>query len=238
LNPELIEATAHELAAEQIPWFVNGTLEKGAAAALAAHLSQCGQCRSDHEAHVRLYEAMQAEGSLVFAAEASFQKLMGRIDDVADDDALLNSSIPAAPTVMAPRRRRPPLGIVQWLAAAVLLEAAGLGYGAWAWHAHTASPGSYVTLSSAEPSYRHSARIRVVFRSGLSVAGLGTLLLQQGAHIIDGPTAANVYTLGFADAAITPEVAARRAAALRAHPDVLFAEPQDGAGNAAGAGGG
>jgi anti-sigma factor RsiW len=227
LNPELFDATAHQLAAEQIPWYVNGSLEAAAASRLAAHLEECTQCRGDYQAQVRLYEAMQADGTLVFAAEPSFQKLMGRIGDGADARALLGGPMPAAPPLRMPTKRRATFRVAQWLAAAVVVEALGLGYGAWAWHAHTVTAAPYVTLTSAEPSYHSSPRIRVVFRSGLSVQGLGSLLRQAGAHIIDGPTAANVYTLGFADAAITPGVVERRAAALRANDDVLFAEPQD-----------
>jgi hypothetical protein len=227
LNPELSDATVHQLAAEQIPWYVNETLEAAAASRLAAHLDECTQCRGDYEAQVRLYEAMQADGTLVFAAEPSFQKLMGRIADGADARALLGDPMPAAPPLRVPSRRRATFGVAQWLAAAVLVEGLGLGYGVWAWHARNATTAPYVTLTSAEPSYRSSPRIRVVFRSGLSVQELGSLLRQAAAHIIDGPTAANVYTLGFADAGITPSVVERRAAALRANADVLFAEPQD-----------
>jgi Putative zinc-finger len=228
LNPEPSDSIPHQLAAEQIPWYVNGTLEAAAASRLAAHLDGCAQCRGDYEAQVRLFEGMQADGTLVFAAEPSFQKLMGRIGDGADARTLLGDApTPAAPVRSLPPRRRASVGVTQWLAAAMVLEAVGLGYGAWAWHVHTASAAPYATLTSAEPSYRSSARVRVVFRSGLSVQGLGVLLRQEGAHIIDGPTSANVYTLGFAGTALTPDVLERRAAALRANADVLFAEPQN-----------
>ncbi len=80
------------------------------------------------------------------------------------------------------------------------------------------------------PSYREGPRVRVVFRAALSVEGLGAILHQAGAHIIDGPTDANVYTLGFAGAGPAPGVLEQRIAALRASSDVLFAEPL-GAGN-------
>jgi hypothetical protein len=130
LNPELSDATDHEFAAEQIPWYVNGTLAVAAASRLAAHLEGCGQCRADYEAQVRLFAAMQADGTLVFAAEPSFQKLMGRIGDIAESRSLLGAPTAAVrpPGVPSPRRAR--AGITQWLAAAMLLEAVGLGYGA------------------------------------------------------------------------------------------------------------
>jgi hypothetical protein len=132
---------------------------------------------------------------------------------------------PVTPISRAPLARRLPGGAARWLAAAVLLEGLGLGFGAWAWHSHANADSAYVTLSSPAPSYRDSPRIRAVFRSGLSVGGLGAILHDTGAHIIDGPTDANVYTLGFSRAVVTPAVLEQRVAVLRASADVLFAEP-------------
>jgi Putative zinc-finger len=226
VNPDLSDTHAHERAADQIPWYVNGTLEPSEASRLAAHLDECAPCRRDYEGQVRLFEAVQADGTLVFAAETSFQKLMARIGDAADAKSLLGSPAPVTAVSGVPTRRRARGGVTRWLAAAAVLEALFLGYGAWVWHARDTVPAPYVTLTSPEPSYRDSPRVRIVFRSGLSVQGLGVLLHGAGAHIVDGPTAANVYTLGFTGAGVTPLIVEQRAAALRANADVLFAEPQ------------
>lgn len=235
MNSELSDADPHQRAAARIPWHVNGTLEASEASWLTMHLEGCASCRSDYEAQGRLFEAMQADGSLVFAAEPSFQKLMARIGDAREARAAgagLAPIVPMVPMAHAPAKRRAFGGAARWLAAAVILEGLGLGYGAWAWHARDTTAASYVTLTSPEPSYRDSPRVRIVFRSGLSVQGLGVLLQGAGAHIIDGPTAANVYTLGFTGSAVTPDVVAQRAAALRGKADVLFAEPQGEEGSA------
>ncbi len=234
MNPELSDTDVHERAAEQIPWYVNGTLAASEASALAAHLDGCTPCRRDYEGQVRLFEAVQADGSLAFCAEPSFQKLMARIGDGAHARTLLGDPVPAATVAAVPAPRRSRSGVTRWLAAAVVLEAACLGAGAWVWHGREAVPAPYATLTSAEPSYRDSPRIRIVFRSGLSVQGLGVLLRQVDAHIIDGPTAANVYTLGFTGAGVTTVIVEQRTATLRANADVLFAEPQDVSGNSAG----
>ena len=238
MNPEFTADDPHLCATRQIPWYVNGTLDAAEASRLRAHLDACAQCRGDYEAQARLFAAMQADSTLVFAAEPSFQKLMARIGT--DEDAgwpVAGRSVPAAemPAPKATASRRVSGGGLRWLAAAAVLEGLGLGYGAWAWHTHVARPGpAYVTLTAADPSYRDSPRIRIVFRSGLSVQGLGAILHGADAHIIDGPTDSNVYTLGFTGGDVRPGIVERRIAALRANADVLFAEPLgDGAGDGA-----
>src|SRR5690348_1761467 len=90
---------------------------------------------------------------------------------------------------------------VRWIAAAALIEAVGLGLGAWAWPTHgpvvaaayplsasalgsNAAP--YRTLTTPPPSYAAGSRVRVVFRPRLSLGELQRLLLGVGAHIVDG----------------------------------------------------
>jgi hypothetical protein len=227
LNPEPEAVDPHQYARELIPWYVNGTLDAAEAAKLSAHLDGCVPCRRDYEAQLRLFEAMQPEATLVFAAEPSFRKLMARIGSGEDAGELASARFaPVPPKPVAARRARAPSRVARWLAAAVVLEGLGLGYAGWLWHADTLSRApAYVTLTAPEPSYRDSARVRIVFRSTLSVQDLGMILHKAGAHIIDGPTDSNVYTLGFAGAGVTAGVAEQRIAALRANADVLFAEP-------------
>jgi hypothetical protein len=228
LKPDTEDFDPHQQAMSLIPWYVNGTLDAAEAAKLGAHLDVCAACRGDYEAQQRLFEAMQPQTTLVFAAEPSFRKLMARIGTGEDAGKLASGrSAPAtAATSQTARSARAPSPVARWLAAAVVLEAVGLGYGGWVWHAHdlSAAP-AYVTLTSPAPSYHESSRVRIVFRSSLSVQDLGTILHKAGAHIIDGPTDSNVYTLGFAGAGATADVTERRVAALRANADVLFAEP-------------
>jgi Putative zinc-finger len=227
LNPEPEDVDPHQYAMGLIPWYVNGTLAEPEAAKLGAHLDACTACRRDYEAQLRLFEAMQPEATLVFAAEPSFRKLMARIGTGEDAGALASGRpAPAAPIPVALRTARAPSRMARWLAAAVVLEGLGLGYGGWAWHTSTLSTvPAYVTLTAPQPSYRDSSRVRIVFRSTLSVQDLGRMLHNAGAHIIDGPTDSNVYTLGFTGTEATAGVAERRIAALRANADVLFAEP-------------
>lgn len=227
-------STLHTRAELIIPWLVNGSLPADAEPALREHLATCAECRQDYEEQLRVRDAMRAEGPLVFAAESSYQKLLARMQSPQADrepraTAELASAEIASLRRMSAIRRTPPA--VRWLAAAVILQAFALGLGAWVWHSSSAPGGArYVTLTSAPPSYDSGPRVRVLFRTDLSVGALQTLLQQAGAHIIDGPADGNVYTLGFAPPPGSPTALAQRVAALRANPAVLFAEPvQDGA---------
>ncbi|MGH8259501.1 MAG: zf-HC2 domain-containing protein [Steroidobacteraceae bacterium] len=136
--------------------------------------------------------------------------------------------------------------VARWLAAAVVIEAVGLGLGTWIWqtgpagNAATSLSGSrtvhatvhasaapYRTLTSPAPRYAAGERVRVVLRSDVTLGQLQKLLRSIDAHIVDGPTEAHVYTLGFAVPIGSAQALDGRIATLRADPDVLFAEPAD-----------
>jgi hypothetical protein len=215
--------SVHTRAELLIPWLVNGSLPAGAERELREHLATCPACRDDYEEQLRVREAMRAEGPLVFAAESSYQKLLARLQNPqAGREPLAAAGELAPPEALYAVRRTPP--VVRWLAAAVILQAFAIGLGAWMWHSSNASA-RYVTLTSASPSYDSGPRVRVLFKTDLSVGALQTLLEGAGAHIIDGPADGNVYTLGFAPPPGSSAALEKRVAALRANPAVLFAEP-------------
>lgn len=131
---------------------------------------------------------------------------------------------------------------LRWVAAAAVIEAVGLGLGAWAWQTRSPAAASaygvtsagarleaapYRTLTTPAASYAAGPRVRVVFRSGLSLDQLQELLRVVGAHIVDGPSEAHVYTLGFVKPVASRAALDERIAALRADPNVLFAEPAE-----------
>lgn len=224
----------HETIARELPWLVNGTLPESAAAGIHAHLECCTSCMRDYQAQVRLYQAMHAEDSLAFAPEASFQKLLSRLE--ASEAAAGSAAMPAARTPASAVSREPHpvrpasrrIAVVRWLAAAVVIETLGLGAALWLLPRHASEVAApYMTLTSPEPRYGSGARVRVVFRAGLTLDELGGLLREVHGRIVAGPTDANVYTLGFSDsasAAARPSLEAR-IATLRASGEVLFAEP-------------
>jgi len=231
----------HAQAARDLPWLVNGTLEGDAAVRLRAHLDGCESCRGDYEAQLRLHGAMRAEDSLAFAAEPSFQKLMARIEGL--ESAGIHGVPAAANATAAPQRaslatserrraRWParPSRFVPWLAAAVVIEAVGLALGPWLLRSPAPLAAPYATLSARPQAYGEGERVRVVFKPGVPLADVARLLRGIDAHIVDGPTDANVYTLGFAQLKIAPAQLEARVDRLRASPEVVFAEPVDAGG--------
>lgn len=245
-------SSVHERAAQSIPWLLNGTLPADEAAELHAHLAHCPHCRCDYELEKRIYEAIRDESPLVLTGEPSFAKLMARIEaqeDAIPDDRLETPEPHATSPVTAATGAEPPAQLkghgarpmrgntahprkdgrarawhkaaVRWLAAAVVIEAALLARGPWP--SHAPQPAPYQTLTSPAPHYGAGPRIRVVFNSNLTLEALQKLLRMVDAHIVDGPTDAQVYTLGFSRPVTSAELEAR-IATLRASSQVLFAE--------------
>jgi hypothetical protein len=128
-----------------------------------------------------------------------------------------------------PRRR---FGATQWLTAAVVVQAIGLGAIGGSFLARPAGErvqAGYETRSTPAPP-ANGARIRAVFAEAMTVGELKTLLATQHLLIVAGPTEAGVFTLGGTDAASGPERWEAALAGLRADPHVLFAEPLPGDG--------
>jgi hypothetical protein len=219
-----IRNTLHARAELLIPWLANGSLPEEAEPAVRQHIADCAECRADYEEQLRVCDAMRADGPLVFAAESSYQKLLTRLQNPE-----AGRQFPEEEAELPPSRATPPFRhapVVRWLAAAVVLQAFALGVGAWVWHGSVISRNAaYTTLTSTSPSYDSGPRVRILFRTSLSIGALQRVLQGAGAHIIDGPADGNVYTLGFAHPPHSRAALEQRVAALRANPAVLFAEP-------------
>lgn len=218
-------STLHARAEVMIPWLANGSLREEDEPLVRQHIATCPECRADYEEQMQVCQAMRTEGPLVFAAESSFQKLLSRIQSPEADRERPDAAtdLASSHSVYAVRHTSP---VVRWLAAAVILQAFAIGLGAWVWHSSgTASNARYVTLTSEAPSYDSGSRVRVLFRTDLSVGDLQGVLQGAGAHIIDGPADGNVYTLGFVSSPKSPAELEKRVAALRANPAILFAQP-------------
>lgn len=219
-------STLHARAELVIPWLANGSLPEDAEPLVRQHIATCPECRAEYDEQLRVCQAMRTEGPLVFAAESSYQKLLTRIQNTEPGREAPEPAAKPFPSqaAYAIRRTTP---AVRWLAAAAILQAFAIGLGAWMWHSSGAvvSNARYVTLTSELPAYDSGPRVRVLFRTDLTVGALQAVLQGADAHIIDGPADGNVYTLGFASPPKSTAALERRIAALRANPAILFAQP-------------
>jgi anti-sigma factor RsiW len=207
MSSDSVPGGKHAIMWELIPWLVNGRLNAEEAAAVKAHIESCAECGGEYAQQLHIFDAMQADESIAFASEASFQKLAARLD--------------AAP--IRPRTQLP----VHWLTAASIIAALGLAaWGGWFLkRAPAAAIPAYSTLTAPPAVAAGGTQLRVVFRSTLTLSELARLLHSIDAHISDGPTEAGVFTLALAPGRSSAAGVAQRLAALRADANVRFAEP-------------
>lgn len=218
-----VESICDSEAARLLPWFVNGRLSAEEGERVGRHLQECAVCRADLEEQRDLRAAMRDDGPVEYAPQAGLEKTLARIDELAriETDPLLG--VEAAPEFPPSRR----FGVTQWLTAAVVVQAIGLG--TLAGVLMTRNPAKsdqlgYQTLSSPAPVAAGPA-IRAVFAAPMTVGELKSLLTAQHLLIVAGPTDAGVFTLGAADAPLSADRLDASLSGLRASPHVLFAEP-------------
>lgn len=210
-------------AARLLPWFVTGRLSAADTERVTLHLGHCEICRSDVAEQRALRATMKTSGSIEYAPQAGLAKTLARIDELARDPVSSVGEV-RAEHAAEPRRRR--FGATQWLTAAVVVQAIGLG--AIGGSLMLRQP-AYQTLST-PAAVAGAARIRAVFAESMTVGELKALLSTQHLLIVAGPTEAGVFTLGAADGASGPSRLDAPLARLRAEPRVLFAEPVAGDG--------
>lgn len=194
----------HEQYWELIPWVVNGRAADADQRAVLAHAETCAECREELQRHRVLHSHMRGTDDVIAAPNAAWQKLLAQIDTQ------------PSPTVSESRKPKRP-----WLIAALWLQLVAIAALAGALFTSVRQP-EYKTLSTPTPEAADThATVRVVFAPDASLNKVNELLRQVGGNIIAGPSEAGVYTLSAQDAKDVPGIIV----ALRAHPEVLFAEP-------------
>ena len=109
-----------------LPWLANGRLSVEDREWVEAHLQTCAECRAELAAQRLIASQVNREESALPQPPASdeqrsFNKLWARIE--AAESASLSATGTAAAAVAGPRSSR----TVRWLAAAVVVQALGLG---------------------------------------------------------------------------------------------------------------
>ena len=165
-----------------------------------------------------LRQAMAEPQPPLSDADAGLKRLMRRIDE-AESEA---ESAPAERRV----RRRSGGPLVQWLVAAVVVEAIGLSVLGAGLLWRDAAP-AYQTLSApaGEPA---SVALRIVPAPTLRADELQALLRGLELQIVSGPNAAGAYGLALQTREASAQQVAAKVAALRAAPGMRLVEPVGG----------
>ncbi len=189
---------------ELMPWVLQGTAPQEQSDWLHGHLEHCAACRAEFAQQRRLRLAMSLPTDLPLDPEAGLERLLGRLD---------------APDATA-SHARPGYWLVRALAAAVLIQAIGIGVlGAKLW---TTGPApTYRTLSQASAPAAPGS-IRVVPDAAMTLSDWGALLHRLGLRVVDGPNQVGAYTLAPEHSAPADQQALQQ---LRAAHGIRLAEP-------------
>jgi len=208
------QESAHVQAWELIPWVLNGSADPAQRQSLEAHLRQCPDCREEMQFQQKLRQAMQQE-----SAER---------DDAGDADAALRrfwaqeqAPSQAAPLLKAGRRRFLGWDWPRAMAAALLVQALGLGL---LWQRYSGLAQDYQVLSQpAAPTAGLTPRIRLVPSPHLQLGELQALLQRHRLLLVQSSPEGQYFglTLHPDSSKAVPELVK----ALRAEPGVLLAEP-------------
>ena len=208
-----------------LPWLANGRIQPLDREWVEAHLLGCAECRAELAAQ-RLVAAQVAREeaaapqSVDSDEQRSFNKLWARIE--ASEAASSPITGTGSSNMPAPRASR----TVRWLAAAVVVQAIGLGVLALALNpGERGGSDDYGLVTSAEPR-RNAPAVRIVFAPEASMATVNTLLDHQELSIVEGPGKAGNFTAVLSvDAVASGATSESVAAVLAKDPNVTLAQP-------------
>jgi hypothetical protein len=192
---------------EIMPWVLQATAPQEQGEWLMHHLAQCEACSTEFARQSRLRSALSLPGNIHVDVDAGFRRLLERID--------------APEPITLPARLRSANRWTRVLAAAVLVQAIGIGVlGARLW---VDEAPQYQTLSQPAVSEPAGA-IRVAPTASMTLANWNQLLRDFDLRVVDGPNAVGAYT-------VVPKESATKSARLlrqlRASRSIRLAEPVD-----------
>ncbi|MGO4703034.1 zf-HC2 domain-containing protein [Dyella sp. 2RAB6] len=195
---------------EAMPWVIQGHATPEQAQWLDGHLAQCEACRVEYAQQLRLREAMTLPADVAVDANAGLKHLLDRLD--AHDAEV------AQP---AKARARSSGWLLRGLAAAVLLQALGIGFlGLKLYHEQGAT--DYRTYSSQDGAAAPAGAIRVVPDAGMKVVDWNAAVHALHLQVVGGPNAVGAYTVMPSGTATTQAEVVRQ---LRATRGIRLAEP-------------
>jgi len=207
-----------------LPWLANGRIAPEDREWVESHVSGCADCRAELAAQRLVVSQVGRDEAAAPQPAASdeqrsFNKLWARIE--AAESVSTGSTSGTGGPLSAPRASR----TVRWLAAAVVVQAVGLGVIGLAMFGQSRSD-DIVTVSSVEAQRTHAPAVRIVFAPDASIATINTLLAHQGLTIVAGPGTSGNFTAQLsADAVASGASAESVAAVISRDPNVTFAQP-------------
>ena len=220
------QARIHDEAIELIPWLVNGRLQASDVAWLERHVQECDVCQHEVTAQRAVRQAVRnSESNVEHAPHAALQKLWARIDQSAPA-SVIGRSFEDRPSA-SPNKGPEPVSshAARWRIAAGAILVLGVGL-VTAYSRGIYLPGfapEYRTATAGRSVPDRTGQIRAVFSSTVTVEELTQIVGSTNLRIVDGPSAAGVYTLALQSQQTQPmaDVLAR----LRSDPRVQLAEP-------------
>jgi hypothetical protein len=210
-----------------LPWLANGRLGPEEREWVEAHLQSCAECRSELASQRMVASQVlrdeSAPASPSSDEQRSFNKLWARIE--ASESASLPATGTSGGAVRVSRSSR----TVRWLAAAVVVQAIGLGiFGMGAFGDKGGKPVTgdvFTTVARVEPR-SDAPSVSLAFQPAASIGTINTLLAHQGLTIVGGPGVSGNFTAELsADAVASGATAESVAAVMSKDPNVSFAQP-------------
>jgi hypothetical protein len=217
--------SAHQDISLLLPWYVNKTLNGAETKRVENHLKVCLTCRREIAVLHKLAEAVQQEGSLDSAAQASFSRLKKRLHS---PDETSREKAQKVVDLAAQRKRsgrfwlghpvlpRPALALAAVLLLSLLIPRF-MGTG-------DSQMNEYRTLSNAEIPVTSKNTIRLIFANDTRQLQINEILASVHGQVVDGPSAQGVYTVAIEGEPASENVLAL-VESLRKNANVIFAEP-------------
>jgi hypothetical protein len=205
-----------------LPWLANGRIAAGEREWVEAHVSGCAECRAELASQRLVATRMSRADETTSANEEqkSFNKLWARIE------AAESATLPAKDTQTLAGGSRTSR-TVRWLAAAVIVQAVGLGvlgFSALGDGGGGTAP-VFETVSNPEP-HLNAPAVRIVFAPQASIDTINTLLTHQGLSIVSGPGDRGNFTAELSPDAVASGASAESVArVISKDPNVSFAQP-------------
>jgi hypothetical protein len=206
-----------------LPWLANGRIAAEQREWVEAHVQTCAECKAELTAQrlvsIHMRDATPSP-STASDEQRSFDRLWSRIE------AAESVTLPATGTGGSGFRAS---RTVRWLAAAVIVQAVGLGVLGFSAMSDDAASGEYTLVTREDPRTGASTQaptVRVVFAPQASIETINTMLAHQGLQIVAGPGTQGNYTAALsAESQASGASAESVAAVMSKDPNVSFAEP-------------